>query len=269
MKLLDLAKEMTKEAIDRIDDINPSLLTGVSIGSTILACVFVGRATVKSVRQYDAELERRNKTIKKKKDKLEKLPVKDTVKLCWKNYIPAAVCLSTSITGNALSTKNANKKAALATSAANLANQALSDYKESVNEIVTDEETKKKIRERVDEKKTERENVVTGNWKPMIYGTGPTLFKLDYNGTYFRSSVNRIDKVVNNLNHDMMFGNEMECSLSDFFYELGIRELINPSTDKVGWTIDNKIETRKDRTGICECTDEPYILVEFLKDPTN
>ena len=84
-----------------------------------------------------------------------------------------------------------------------------------------------------------------------------------------RSSVNKIDKAINNLNYKMMYNNEMYASLSDFFDELSLRDLITPSSEQVGWNIDSRIEVKKDKTGVCEFTDEPYILIEFVTDPTN
>ena len=257
---------------------NTAILTGASVAGVVATSVLATKATIKSVRQYDAELERRNNELREtsKSDfcaQLDKLPVKDTIKLCWKNYIPTGVTMAATIATDVCSTKVADKKAAIATAAANIANQAYVELKDSINEVVTDPETRKKIESKAAEKKSIRESnepaALVGTSNAIIYGQGPTLFKLAYNGVYFRSSVNKIDKAVNNLNYKMMYNNEMYASLSDFFDELGIRDLITPSSDQVGWNIDSRIETKKSKTGICEFTDEAYILVEFAADPTN
>lgn len=253
---------------------NTAILTGASVAGVVATSVLATKATIKSVRQYDAELEQRNLELKSEGiEPLEKLPVKDTIKLCWKNYIPTGVTMAATIATDVCSTKVADKKAAIATAAANIANQAYVELKDSINEVVTDPETRKKIESKAAEKKSIRESnepaALVGTSNAIIYGQGPTLFKLAYNGVYFRSSVNKIDKAVNNLNYKMMYNNEMYASLSDFFDELGIRDLITPSSDQVGWNIDSRIETKKSKTGICEFTDEAYILVEFMADPTN
>ena len=253
---------------------NTAILTGASVAGVVATSVLATKATIKSVRQYDAELEQRNLELKSEGiEPLEKLPVKDTIKLCWKNYIPTGVTMAGTIATDICSTKVADKKAAIATAAANIANQAYVELKDSINEVVTDPETRKKIESKAAEKKSIRESnepaALVGTSNAIIYGQGPTLFKLAYNGVYFRSSVNKIDKAVNNLNYKMMYNNEMYASLSDFFDELGIRDLITPSSDQVGWNIDSRIETKKSKTGICEFTDEAYILVEFTADPTN
>ena len=264
---------------------NTAILTGASVAGVVATSVLATKATIKSVRQYDAELKRRNNEITfenpNAKDKYKaneigqftKLPIKDTIKLCWKNYIPVGITMAATIATDICSTKVADKKAAIATAAANIANQAYVELKDSINEVVTDPETRKKIESKAAEKKSIRESnepaALVGTSNAIIYGQGPTLFKLAYNGVYFRSSVNKIDKAVNNLNYKMMYNNEMYASLSDFFDELGIRDLITPSSDQVGWNIDSRIETKKSKTGICEFTDEAYILVEFTADPTN
>lgn len=253
---------------------NTAILTGASVAGVVATSVLATKATIKSVRQYDAELEQRNLELKSEGiEPLEKLPVKDTIKLCWKNYIPTGVTMAATIATDICSTKVADKKAAIATAAANIANQAYVELKDSINEVVTDPETRKKIESKAAEKKSIRESnepaALVGTSNAIIYGQGPTLFKLAYNGVYFRSSVNKIDKAVNNLNYKMMYNNEMYASLSDFFDELSLRDLITPSSDQVGWNIDSRIETKKSKTGICEFTDEAYILVEFTADPTN
>ena len=253
---------------------NTAILTGASVAGVVATSVLATKATIKSVRQYDAELEKRNLELKSEGiEPLEKLPVKDTIKLCWKNYIPTGVTMTATIATDICSTKVADKKAAIATAAANIANQAYAELKDSINEVITDPETKKKIESKAEEKKAIRESnepaALVGTNNAIIYGQGPALFKLAYNGVYFRSSVNKIDKAVNNLNYQMMYNNEMYASLSDFFDELNLRDLITPSSEQVGWNIDSRIEVKKDKTGVCEFTDEPYILIEFVTDPTN
>ena len=124
---------------------NTAILTGASVAGVVATSVLATKATIKSVSQYDAELEQRNLELKSEGiEPLEKLPVKDTIKLCWKNYIPTGVTMAGTIATDICSTKVADKKAAIATAAANIANQAYVELKDSINEVVTDPETRKK-----------------------------------------------------------------------------------------------------------------------------
>lgn len=202
---------------------SPAILLGVGITGMTTAAVLAVRATPEALRRIEAY---------KKNHKHKKLTVWQTIQATWKCYIPAGItgvvsagCL---IGGNQISNK---RTAALAT-AYSLSESALKEYQEKVVETVG-EKKEQAIRESIAKDRV-RENPPPANVTNIISGNDDALCYDMVSNQYFRSSVNKIKKVENEINYRLR--DEMFVSLNDFYYELGIPKL--GTGDDVGWSID-------------------------------
>ena len=84
------------------------------------------------------------------------------------------------------------------------------------------------------------------------------LFYDSTSGRYFRSTINDIDKAVNELNKQMM--NDMCIRLNDFYNEIGLDRI--KIGEDLGWNIDKGlIEVHYDST-IAD-NDEPCIVLDY------
>lgn len=80
-----------------------------------------------------------------------------------------------------------------------------------------------------------------------------------YTGRYFTSSVDTINRAVNEINRRITTGMEMYASLNDFYSELGLAD--KDVGDVLGWNIDNLCEVRF--TSILSSKNEPCIVMDY------
>lgn len=203
---------------------SPEILTGIGIAGMITTTILAVRATPKALKKID-EFKAENNAEDKKLHPI------DTVKLCWKYYIPAAVtgAVSTAclIGANSVHLK---RHAALAT-AYKLSETALIEYRDAVVETIG-ENKEKKVKDKIAKNHVEKHPVE--QHEVIITGKGETLCYDAMFGRYFKSDRDKIVKVTNDLNRQMR--NDMYISLNEFYYELGLEEVAGGHD--IGWNID-------------------------------
>lgn len=232
---------------------SPEILVGLGITGMVSSTILAVRATPKAVRLIEA-----------KKDELQvdKLKPVDTVKACWKCYIPAVV---TGVSGMACvigsTSVSVRRHAALAT-AYSLSETALTEYKEKVIETIG-EKKEQIVREKIAEDRLEK-NPVT-NSEVIITGKGETLCFDHLSGRYFKSDIETIKRIVNELN--MRLIRDMYVSLNEFYDELDLEQTDIGS--ELGWNID------RDGKGLIDIgfssklakDGTPCIVVEYVTPP--
>ena len=139
----------------------------------------------------------------------------DKVKAVWKCYIPTAVsCLITVGSIVAVNSIHQRRNAALA-GLYSLAQTTLKEYKDKVIEIIG-ENKERKIRDEVDADRVLQNppsNVI-------LTGSGDVLCYDSLTGRYFASDIEKIRRIVNELNKELLTA--MFIPLNDLFYELGL-----------------------------------------------
>ncbi len=201
---------------------SPEILTGIGIAGMITTVVMAVRATPKAIFLLEEKKE-------EKGDK--KLTVPETIKTAWTCYIPSTIVGSVSILCLVgASSVNFRRNAALAT-AYTLSESALREYQEKVVETIG-EKKEQSIRDAI---ATDRLNAdpVT-NREVIITSSGNTLCYDAISGRYFKSDIEKIRKVENELNRRMM--DEMFISLNDFYYEIGLDGI--DLGEALGWNIE-------------------------------
>ena len=220
---------------------SPEILIGLGIAGMITTTVLAVKATPKALQLID---------MKKEELDVEELTPVETVKATWKCYVPAAVSGVVSIAcvigSNSV---NARRNAALAT-AYKLSETAFSEYRDSVIETIG-EKKERTVRDKVSEKQIQ-ENPVNRT-EVIVTGKGQTLCFDPFSHRYFYSSIDKINRAVNKLNHEINtspFCND-GVTLNDFYDEIG---LAGTSTgDGLGWTL---------RTGLIEVYPSAQIVEE-------
>lgn len=204
---------------------SPEILTGLGIAGMITTTVLAVKATPKAMRICEAEkLDRANNYIEE--------PTKiEYVKACWKCYIPAAVTGTVSIACLiGASSVNVRRNAALAT-AYKLSETALNEYKEKVVETIG-EKKEKSIKDAIAKDKVEKDPVNQQNI--IVTGKGETLCYDGLFGRYFKSDMDKLKKIENDLN--LRLRNENYISLNEFYYEVGLDGV--GAGDDLGWNIE-------------------------------
>lgn len=204
---------------------SPEILIGLGIAGMITTTVLAVKATPKALALID-----------EKKDELdvEELPPVEVVKATWKCYVPAAVSGVASIACLIGShSVNARRNAALAT-AYKVSETAFSQYRDKVIETVG-EKKEKVVRDKVSEQQI-KDNPVS-NTEVIITGKGQTLFFEPLSSRYFYSSIEKIKRAENKLNHDIVtdpFNGSV--SVNDLYEELGLPHTM--TGDNMGWNLD-------------------------------
>ena len=221
-----MSKEGLKRTIKSAERVltkySPGILTGIGIAGMIGATFMAVKATPKALYLIET---------KKEEAEVEELTPVETIKTCWKCYIPAtlttvlsAVCLI------GASTVSAKRNAAIAT-AYSISEAALREYQEKVVEVVG-EKKEKAVRDAVAKNQIDRDPV-TKSEVVIIDSNSNTLCYEPLSGRYFKSTIDKIKKAEIKLDRQMI--QEMYVSLNDFYWEIGLDE--TDLGDKMGWNL--------------------------------
>ena len=254
--------QMAKTIQNTLTKHSPEILTGIGIAGMVTTTILAVRATPKALSII--EQERYNRKIDREhgvdeRFAPEKVSKTDAVKLCWKCYIPAAATGTLSIACLiGASSVNARRNAALAT-AYTLSETALKEYQEKVVEAVG-EKKEHAIHDAIAKDRIERDPV--NNKEVIITEKGNTLCYDAVSGRYFYSDIDKIKKVVNELNYRMM--DEMYISVNDLYSEIGL-SLISIGDD-LGWNIERGLIDLHFSTQLAE-DDRPCLVINYLVAP--
>ena len=240
----------------------PEILTGIGIAGMVTTTVLAVRATPKALILIKNAEDYGDGLIKEEDPKWEPRPLTavETVKVAWKPYIPAAITGVTSIACVVgASSVNSRRNAALAT-AYQLSQTALTNYKEKVIETIG-EKKEKVIKDKIAKEKIEKDPV-SKKGDIIITEKGNTLCYDAISGRYFKSDIEQIKKVVNELNRQML--NEMYISLNQFYIALGLST--TTLGDELGWNIDNGL-IELDISAQMADDDTPCIAIDYLIAP--
>ena len=228
-------KGLIKTAQDTLEKHSPEILTGVGIAGMVTTTILAVKATPKALRLIESE------RVNRKFDRdngipevfaPEEISVKDTIKLCWKCYIPAAItCFASIACLIGASSVNLRRNAALAT-AYKLSETALSEYKDAVVDTIG-EKKEKMVKDKISEKQV-KNNPVSNN-EVIVTEKGNTLCYDHHSGRYFNSDIEKIKKSVNEINRIML--RDSYVSLNEFYDELGLDH--TKIGDELGWNIND------------------------------
>lgn len=229
---------------------SPEILIGFGIAGMLSSTVLAVTATPKAMRLIEE---------KKHEKGVDKLTVKETVKVAWKCYIPAATTAAAStacLIG--ASSIHAKRNAVLAT-AYKIAETTHREYREKVIETIG-EKKEQAIKDKVDKEKLEKNPVNT--CEVIITDDGDTLCYDSHSGRYFKININRLKRIENELNRQIY--NENYYSLNDLYREIGLEPI--KLGDDLGWNMDDgyiALELGSQLTA----DDRPCVVIRYSVKP--
>lgn len=245
--------KMFKDAKEAVAKHSPEILTGIGVAGMITTTILAVKATPKAMHLIDKEISRKG----------EDLTVMETIKVAWKPYIPAAISGVTSIACMVGATSvNARRNAALAT-AYKLTETSLHEYREKVIETVG-EKKEQVIREQVAQKKVD-ENPVSKSEVIIASPNGSVLFLEPVSMRYFKSDIETMRKIVNDLNYNMTVGMEEYISLSEFYDEIGLSH--TSTSDDIGWNLFRDGHIKIDFQPTTTEHGEPCLMLDYSVSP--
>ena len=247
-------KGFVKHAKLALSKRSPEILTGIGIAGMITATVLAVKATPKAIRLIESDSRENHDGDPHAYTK------KEAIKSCWKCYIPSAISGVTSIACLiGASSVNVRRNAALAT-AYKLSETALSEYKDKVVETIG-EKKEKIVRDKVAEEQVKNNPVSKSD--VIVTGDGDTLCFDPMSGRYFHSSIDKIQKAVNELNGRMINDIVGYASLNDFYDELGLDR--TEIGDIVGWNVEKRLKI--DISAQVSDNGKPSIVLDYRVRP--
>lgn len=235
---------------------SPYILTGLGCAGVVSTAVMTGKAAIKAH-------EKTKEVEKEMKDEgcSDELELKDKVKITWKYFVPPAIMGATSVACIiGAQSVNTRRHAALA-SLYTLSEQTLKDYRENVKELVGKNKEEKAY------DKVQQDRVIQNPPKDgqiILTEKGNTLFKDSYSGRFFKSDIEALRRVENELNH--MINHQMWVPVNDLYSVIGLEP--TKLGDDIGWDPDQLIEFKfiptiynKDNEDVCIILD--YDIRDF------
>lgn len=247
MKLSKLSRNVTNIAKKH----GPEILTGMGIAGMIATTVMAVKATPKALLIINE---------KEATDHVNKLNAAEVVKATWKCYIPAIITGTASVICIiSASSVNAKRNAALVT-AYTLSETAMREYKDKVIETIG-EKKEQEVRDKIAKDRIDK-NPVTNN-NVVITNHGETLCYDLFSGRYFKSDINELKRIVNELNSQML--KDTCVTLNDFYYEIGLDNTKMGET--LGWDA-NKDLIELSFTSELASDGTPCLAIDFINPPT-
>ncbi len=198
-------------------DHEPECLTGTGLVGFAFTSIELIRATSKSIKQIEHA----------PSDK--KLTRKEIIKMCWKNYVPAALYfIGSSLCVIASNRISAKRSVALATTCA-LTESAFNEYRNQTRNALGNEKEKEIAQET--NKKIEEQ---TGSKEIILSDDSKHLFKEPITGAYFPTTWNDICKAINQLNSNAL-NDDGIISVNRYLEELGLSDTLGGYDN--GWNV--------------------------------
>lgn len=246
MTLPTLARRLSKLATDN----SPVILTAIGVTGVLSTAYLAARASFKSARMIDEHYE-----VMLDGDKL---PIKKSVELCWKNYVPAATSATITIAAVICANRVEARRAAALAAVYTISERAFDEYKSKVVEKLGARK-EQGIRDEIAQDQVTRNPV--NNCEVIIAGTGEQLCYDTFSGRYFSSDMETLRKAQNDLNQQII--NDSYASLSDFYYHVGLKA--TKTSSEIGWTTDKLMELRF--STVLSDDGRPCISVDFSVAP--
>lgn len=202
----------------------PEILTGVAIGSGIMAVVVTVPATTSAEKKLLEE-----KTRRIENGDAREFTKMDAIKSCWKCYIPTLIALGTSITASIFSNRISASRMAAVAAAYSISERHLKEYQDKVVEMYgpeKDKEIRGKIAQDHMKEHTAPEDVVaTGNGDYLV---------LDLvTGQKFRTNMENVYRAFKTASDCLAPAMGSVVSLNDLYDELCLPHF--KGGDKLGW----------------------------------
>jgi len=247
-----------------ITDNSTVILTGLAATGVVTTTILGVKATPKALSVMDKEYLHRfcedqthaGYTFEDwKEDLATPLTKREIVKLTWKCYLPTIgmglLTIGCVIGANSI---HMRRNAALA-SLYSLTESTLKEYQAKVVETIG---KNKELKVRDDISGDHIRQHPVGDAEVIFTGKGETLCYDSMSGRYFKTDIEKVRRIQNKLNRDLM--SEMFISLNEFYSELGLSNI--RLGDDMGWNIDKALIDVSFSAQLTD-TDEPCLVLNY------
>ncbi|HOU67154.1 MAG TPA: DUF6353 family protein [Paludibacteraceae bacterium] len=248
--------DVLKTAGAAINKNSPAILTAIASAGVVATAVLAAKATPKAFDAIQDEFDRR---VEDTEGDLRMTRV-DYVKIGWKYYIPSVVMGGVTIACIiGVNTIHTRRGAALASVYA-ITEKALDEYQNKVVEVIG-EKKERSIRDDIAQDRLNADPLENKEIHLLNSG-GEQLFYDALSGRYFMSTMQIVEKAVNDVNAELIRSSYI--SLNDLYDAWGLESTVLGA--ELGWITDNLIElqfsTKLASTGV------PCVVINYRAEPT-
>lgn len=231
---------------------SPAILTGIGIAGMVTTTVLAIKATPKAMM-----------LIEKRKNELnvDKLQPVEVVKACWKPYLPTVITGAASLACIVGASSVSSKRNAAVMAAYEMSRTAMSEYKDKVVQTIG-EKKEQSIRDEIAKDKVAANQPI--EQQVILTEAGNTLCYDSISGRYFKSDINKLRKIENELSKRLR--SEMYISLNEFYYEVGLPQI--KIGDELGWNInDMNDDIELSFSSQLTSDDTPCLVMDYMVGP--
>lgn len=269
-------KGLTTKVGKIISDHAPTILAGVAVAGVVSSVILAHRAGIKAEKLIaEAEEVRRKATLDSVPDNVveaynpdqlnkyveehSKLSLADKFKITWKSYLPVAISgsltIAAIISGNCISSKRLAVMATLLSGA----ESALTQYQDKVEQMFGKGKAQK-VKDAINQDVAKKAMEGTAEEDILDTGHGDTIFVDKTTGRRFKSSVEYLRKIQNDINIGLMTGDQ--ATVNDLYYQLNLDGC--EVGDMVGWDINKPCRLKFTADLIDE---KPIMVVDYEVHP--
>ena len=201
-----------------ISDNSPTILTGMAAGGVVSTAILAAKGGGPA---YQDILHAESETT-------ESLSLKDKAFLTYKHYIPAFIAGSGTIVCLVAAHTASSHRTAAVMSAYSVLENSFNEFKDKALEIHGENKVKR-IRDEIAQDRVTADP--PSNKEVFVTGKGEQMFRDEHTKRYFRSTINDVDAIRNQINE--MCINDMYATLNDYYRLIGIDTISHG--DDYGW----------------------------------
>ena len=221
--------KLFKTSVTTITNHGPALLTAFGAAGVVGTAVLTAKATFTAAEDIRVENESRDE------NGVDEMTTLECAKFVWPLYVQPVMTGSLSVAAIIMSHRISSRRAAVLAAAYALNEGKLEEYQEKIKEKLG----VKKEKDARDEIKQDHVNREVES-KQLIFSPldGKVVIHEDYTDRFFYSSIDEINKAVNEINHEVL--KEGSVRMSEFYDQLGLDH--TSLSDYFGWNEQNRLE---------------------------
>jgi len=252
---MDIAR-IFKEAGPLLKRNSSTILTGLGVAGSIGSLILGVKATPRALRKLEGAYNLKNVTGVSDDVPLTKVEV---IKTVWVDYMPA-VGLQVVTIASVIGAQSINmRKQAAIISAFSISEAALREYQER---MAVEAPTKdRKVRDDIAQARVDGDPVTQK--EVLMIGNGDQLFYEAHTGRYFMSTMQKVQKAVNDLNFRVL--NQNYASQNEFYGMLGLGPVAQG--EEFGWTPEHTLEV--DFSTTMSDDERAAISIDYYRKPVS
>lgn len=252
MRITPILKTAQKFAADN----SPAILTGLAVAGTVTTAVLAGKAGYAAAMTEVSEPRLEVNPDDETDIKIVPISTVEKVKLVWKEFIPAAIVGTATVTCIIAANRIGTKRAAAIAAAFKLSEELAEEYKRKVVDTLGAQKEEKMRAELAKD-----QMLRTPGAETVIIVGSEVLIHDALSGRFFKNEWSKIEKAVNEINYQI--NNFYHASLTEFYEKIGLSGTV--FSDEVGWNSDELLDIKP--TAVMLEDGRPAISIQFRTVP--